>query len=143
MPNEGYTIEYMQPYTNDLELKEKFEVTLRALFQAKRLQNRSLQLAFAYYLGELLEEVMDPLVERAYYAKKLTTYYRITSIRAYFLFKPFGVSKIASSTSTSLTTLRKITTGEYQDLILRSTLIFNGVENWEESDVALDHVTGE
>lgn len=78
MPNEGYTIEYMQPYTNDLELKEKFEVTLRALFQAKRLQNRSLQLAFAYYLGELLEEVMDPLVERAYYAKKLITYYRYT-----------------------------------------------------------------
>ncbi|GES99293.1 uncharacterized protein LOC105343682 [Rhizophagus clarus] len=61
MPNEGHAVGYMPPYSNGMELEEKFNVTLRALFHAKRLQNRSLQLFCAYFLGKILEEEADPL----------------------------------------------------------------------------------
>lgn len=141
MPNEGHAVGYMPPYSNGMELEEKFNVTLRALFHAKRLQNRSLQLFCAYFLGKILEEEADPLSKRAYYAQRLTTYYRITSVRAYFLFKPFGPTKIMNSARTSLTTLRNLSTEEFQDLVTKSSLIFNGVENWEGGDVVSDHVT--
>ncbi|GES95426.1 protein NYNRIN-like [Rhizophagus clarus] len=68
MPNEGHAVGYMPPYSNGMELEEKFNVTLQALFHAKRLQNRCLQLFCAYFLGKILEQEADPLSKRAYYA---------------------------------------------------------------------------
>lgn len=35
MPNEESNIEYAPPYSDDLMLEEKFNVTVRALFRAK------------------------------------------------------------------------------------------------------------
>ncbi|GET04436.1 hypothetical protein RCL_jg7847.t1 [Rhizophagus clarus] len=35
MPNEEHAVGYMPPYSNGMELEEKFNVTLRALFHAK------------------------------------------------------------------------------------------------------------
>ncbi|GET03435.1 hypothetical protein GLOIN_2v1780851 [Rhizophagus clarus] len=139
--NEGHTVGYIPPYSDSMELEEKFNVTLRALFHAKQLQNWSLQLFCAYFLGKILEEEADPLSKQAYYAQRLMTYYRITSVWAYFLFKPFGPTKIMNLARTSLTTLRNLSTEEFQDLVTKSSLIFNGVENWEGSDVVSDYVT--
>jgi hypothetical protein len=135
LPIEEQDFNYVPPYSDGSTLDEKFNATIRSLFQAKRLQNRSLQLLYAYYLGQILEEQTNPIVKRTYYAQQLTSYYRITAVRVYYLFKPFGPMKVMNSTRTSLTIIRKLKTEEFQDLVLRSSLIFNGVENWEGSDV--------
>ncbi|CAB4396308.1 unnamed protein product [Rhizophagus irregularis] len=125
-------IEYGPPYNYSLPFKEKFNLTLQALLRAKRLQNRSLQLLNAYFLGQLLEREIESLSQRSFYAQSLTTYYRITSIRTFYLFEVFGTKKIMSVTRTSLMMIRKLKSHEFQDLVLKASMIFNGVENLGE-----------
>lgn len=130
------------PYSRDDTIDEKFNATVCALFQAKRMRNRPLQLVNAYFLGQILEEKSDPIEKRPCFVRKLTAYYRITAIRMYYIFKIFGTAKIVKTTRTTLTAIRGISTEEFQDLVLKSSLIFNGVENWEGNDVTSSHVTG-
>jgi hypothetical protein len=127
--------EYMPPYDISATFQDKFNQTLKAISRAKRLQNRSLQLLNAYFLGQLLEKEAESLSQRGYYAQKLSQYYRITAIRTYYIFEVFSTRKIMKSLRTSLTTIRRLNAREFQDLVVRATIIFNGVENWEESDV--------
>lgn len=125
-------IEYGPPYDHTLPFKDKFNLTLQALLRAKRLQNRSLQLLNAYFLGQLLERETETLSQRSFYAQSLTTYYRITSVRTFYLFEVFGTKKVMSATRTSLMMIRKLKSHEFQDLVLKASMIFNGVENLGE-----------
>src|SRR2546425_1144181 len=77
-------MEYPPPYDPNMNLPEKFNVTIRAVERAKRLQNRILQLVNVYYLGVLLEIEAGP-AERDRYAQQLTSHYRITAVRLYYL----------------------------------------------------------
>ena len=123
------------PFTRKMTFEEKFLNTLRALRRAKGLRNRILQLANAYYLGQLLEKGTESLTQRSYYAQKLSLHYRTAVVRTYYIFEPFGVTQIMRTENTSLTMIRQLGSQEFHDLVTESYNILNGVENLEESVV--------
>src|SRR5215212_5800344 len=107
----------------------KFDLTLKALLRAKRLQNRTLQLLGAYFLGQLLETQTESSTHRGSYMCKLSPYYQVVVVRTYYIFEVFGAKKVMSTLRTSLTTIRRLKRDEFQDLILQASTIFNGIEN--------------
>ena len=121
-------MEYPPPYGPNMNLPEKFNVTIQAVERAKRLQNRILQLVNVYYLGVLLEIEAGP-AERDRYAQQLTSHYRITAVRLYYLFELPGVKQLMRSKRITLTTIKRLTSQEFQDLVQRSVEIFSGAEN--------------
>jgi hypothetical protein len=131
-PINEFEDEYEPPYNSSASFEEKFNLIKQALLQAKRIQNQSLQLLNAYFLGQLLEKEAETLSQRGYYAKKLTTYYRIVSVRTFYLFEVFGTKKVMNATRTSLMTVRRLKSDEFRDLVLKASIIFNGVENLGE-----------
>jgi hypothetical protein len=124
-------MEYDPPYDQGSTLEEKFTLTLKALSRAKRFHNRPLQLLNAYFLGQLLETKTESHIQRNYYARRLSTHYRLTAVKAFIIFESFGPRKIMNTAKTSLTTIRQLSMEEYHDLVIEAQRIFNGVENLE------------
>lgn len=120
------------PYGDDVPFDDKFKATLRAINRATRINNRSLLLLNAYYMGKLLEDSEESLTKRSYYLSKLSQYYRIVSIRLYYLYEYLGPKHILSTIGTSLTNIRNLSSAEYTNLVTIALNIFNGVENLEE-----------
>jgi hypothetical protein len=119
------------PYEEDVPFDDKFKATLRAMNRATRIKNRSLLLLNAYYLGKLLEDSEESLTKRRYYSSQLSQYYRLVSVRLYYLYEYLGPRHILSSTRTTLTNIRDISSAEYMNLVDIALNIFNGVENLE------------
>ncbi|CAB4496104.1 unnamed protein product [Rhizophagus irregularis] len=61
--------------------------------------------------------------------QQLTPHYHITSQQIYYIFEALGVNQIMRTENTTLTLVRKLRQEKYQDLVMRSLEIFNGVEN--------------
>jgi hypothetical protein len=120
---------YPPPYERYLSFKDKFSMTQKAIERSKRLNNRILHLTNIYYMGQLLETEVKDTAERDYYARQLSEHYRIISVRTYYIFEVPGVEQLMRTTRTTSTMVRSISLSEYQDLVIRSAEIFNGVEN--------------
>lgn len=116
-------IEYLPPFSQHMTLSEKFDLAVRSVDRAGRLQDRLLQLVNAFYLGFLLEMEIKP-TEREHYARRLSTHYRITAVRLYYLFEISGVKQIMRTKRTTLTTIKRLTSQEFRDLVQRSSEIF-------------------
>jgi hypothetical protein len=121
------TVNADPPYTEDMANDLKFDRTYKALIRAKKLHQRTLQLLNAFYIGKFLEKDLE-IEERPKYLKKLTYHYQVVCTRTYFLFEFLGPKAILNVKKTSLTTIRKLTTQEYQDLVYMA-LIFSSAEN--------------
>jgi hypothetical protein len=93
------------------------------MLRAKRLHNRPLQLLNAYFLGKLLEKEAEPFLQRGYYLQKLSAYYQSVTVRTYYLFETLGTRKIINTRRTTLTAIRRINTDEFQDLVVRTTVM--------------------
>jgi len=120
------------PYNIEASYEEKFEVTYRAIQRASRLRRRMLLLVNAFYMGKLLEFDAETPATRHLFAARLTSYYRIASVRLYYLYEHLGVNHLMRSTSMTLADIRNLTAVELDELMLESLRIFNGVENLEE-----------
>jgi hypothetical protein len=120
---------YPPPYEDHLDPERKFKILSGALKRIKHFSNRLLLLAYIFYLGRFLEKETESSLQRDYFARQLTTHYRISAIRLYYIFEIPGVNQIMRTTKTNITLLRELSTQQYQDLVLRSSEIFNGVEN--------------
>jgi hypothetical protein len=131
----GETYNITPPYEPHSSFEEKFYLTQKALERARRMGDRTLQLINAFYLGQLLEKETKSQTQRNYYAQQLTAHYRTTVVRIFYIYEVFGVEHLMRSTQTTLTTIRKLSFKEFQQLVLVSAQIFNGVENWRGSDV--------
>ena len=128
-------IAFPPPHEEHMTFEEKFRITHRALTRAKNTSNRILQLTNAFYLGQLLEIGAESEGQRKYYAQQLTAHYRTITKRMYHLFEIPGTEQIMRTTGTTLTTIRLLSSGEYEDLVSESLNVFNGVENLGGSDV--------
>ena len=117
------------PYDDRMSFEEKFNITRNAADRSKRTANRTLQLVNLFYLGQLLERDAADNTQRSYFAQKLSLHYRTIAVRLYYIFEAFGVEQIAQSTRTTPSCLRSLSQDEYQDLVMKSLEIFNGVEN--------------
>ena len=123
--------EISPPYTTNMDIEQKFDAILRTLNKSKRMQNQPLQLINAFYLGKLIESEI-PFNDRHKYVKKLSVHYRCVSSRLYFLFESLGTPAISKLKRTTLTSIRRITPSEFQDLLNEISLIFSGAENLAE-----------
>ncbi|CAB4388142.1 unnamed protein product [Rhizophagus irregularis] len=119
----------MPPYDEDATMDSKFETLKEAIRRSKRLGDRRLHLVNAFFLGQFLEKKVKTNALRSHYTQQLTPHYRTTSQRVYYLFEALGVGQVMRSVNTTLTLIRKLNQEEYQDLVVRSMEIFNGVEN--------------
>jgi hypothetical protein len=129
LEEEEYAIDYEPPYDAFMSFDRKFDLTKKAMLRAKRLQNRTLQLLSAYFLGQLLETQTESSIHRGSYICRLSPYYRVVVVRTYYIFEVFGTKKVMSTLRTSLTTIRRLKKVEFQNLVLQASTIFNGVEN--------------
>ena len=105
------------PYEKHLRVDEKLDQAFKALLRAKRVKDRSLCLLNAYYIGELLEKEAETPAKREVYAQQLSQYYRITTVRLYYLYEFLGPQHLMRSKSFTLTTLRKLDIDEYKNLL--------------------------
>jgi hypothetical protein len=105
------------PYSEHMNLDEKFDAINDALERAKQLDNRLLQLTNMFYLGHFLEKIIKSKPLRSHYKQKLTIHYRITAVRIYYIFEIPGIHQIMRTTRTSLTLVRGLSKEEYQSLI--------------------------
>ena len=128
MTPEG-TLSYPPPYDAQSSLEEKFTSLQEAINRSKRLGHQALQLVNLFYMGQFLEKEVTTSPQRSLYAQQLSDHYRIISLRMYYIFEPFGAHQIAQITQTTPTMVRKLSQREYQDLVVKSIEIFNGVEN--------------
>ncbi|PKY30473.1 hypothetical protein RhiirB3_392598 [Rhizophagus irregularis] len=117
------------PYNEEASMDSKFETLREAMRRSKRMGDRQMHLVNAFFLGQFLEKKVKTNALRSHYTQQLTLHYRITSQRVYYLFEAFGVSQIMRTVNITLTLVRKLSQEEYQDLVMRSLEIFNGVEN--------------
>ena len=75
---------------------------------------RKTQLAYAYYLGELIEE--NPLEQRMI-RQEVSTYYYKVSVRVYNIFESIGIQQIFWTTHTTLSKIHGLSTANYHALI--------------------------
>ena len=113
---------YSSLYEDYFTFEEKFMQTRKALTRAKNTNNRILQLANVFYLGQLLETGTEE--DRNHYASQLTGHYKILTKRTYYIFEIPGVSQIMRTTKTKLSTIRLLSSKEYEDLVLEASNIF-------------------
>ena len=86
--------------------------TYRKLLRAHNARKQ--QLAYAYYLGELLEQYPE---ERRISRRKISTYYYRVSIRTYNIFVELGIDQIFRTNVTTLAKIDSLSNLDYQALI--------------------------
>jgi hypothetical protein len=124
----GNDLEAFPPYSEEMDIEQKFDCALRSLLRAKQLNQRTIQLLNAYYIGKLLEKDMN-IEERSEYHKRLSRHYQSTCPRMYYLFEFLGPAAILKTKRITLTMVRKLKIIEYQELV-NQALIFSGAENF-------------
>ena len=99
--------------TNEFQdLQERVTITYRKLLRTNSSQRRK-QLAYAYYLGELLEEYPE---ERRTSRRKISTYYYRVSIRTYNIFHDIGVEQIFRTNIITLFMINSLSSFNYYTL---------------------------
>ena len=73
-------------------------------------------MAYAYYLGELLENTTDH-VQQSYLSKQLSKYHLSVCRRTFGLFEKFGIEQIWRTKHTTLTMISKLKFSDYQLII--------------------------
>ena len=111
------------PYRENTTFEEKFEQTRLAILRAKSMNDRTLQLAYAFYLGQLLE-IHATGTQRTQYSLRLTAHYRNVTRRMYYLFEFLGIPQIMRTTRMTLTNVQMLTSKEYKTLVFESLNIF-------------------
>jgi hypothetical protein len=90
--------------------------TYRNMQRALRMKNRTLSLAYAYYLGELLENIVDR-PQQSYLSKQLTKYHLTGCRRIYGLFEKLGIEQIWRTKHITLVMVSKLKFNNYQLII--------------------------
>jgi hypothetical protein len=131
-------VAYPPPYIATAGLEEKFDLINAAIERAKRIDDRILMLVNVYYLGHLLEVEIRDNIRRGQFLQQLSIHFRTIAIRTYYIFEISGVEQIMRTTHITTTMIRKLSTAEYKDLVLKSVEIFNGVENLGGNGVMIE-----
>ena len=96
-------------YTQILQVYRCMQYTIH-------MKNRILSLAYAYYLGELLENITDR-AQQSYLSKQLSKYHLSVCRRTFGLFEKSGIEQIWRTKHTTLTMISKLKFSDYQLII--------------------------
>lgn len=102
---------------------QQIKFLLKQLHRAKRMHNRKEILLNAWYIGEIVETLVDSSRERTQCLELLSSYYRKTIVRTYYIFEFLGASQIIRTQQTSLTMISRLTVSQYQSLVQESVTI--------------------
>lgn len=87
------------------DLLQTFELQILTTYQklqrSARRRDRIMTLVYAYYLGEILENITNRS-QRSYLNSHITKYYSLASRRIYLLFEKPGIEQIYRTRSTTL-----------------------------------------
>jgi hypothetical protein len=89
------------PYDLLQTLELQFLTTYQKLQRSARRRDRIMTLAYAYYLGEMLENLSNRS-QRSYLNSQITKYYSSASRRIYLLFEKTGIQQIYRTRSITL-----------------------------------------
>jgi hypothetical protein len=100
------------PYNDNMEEKNKLEITFRCLLRAQRLRQRIPALIFAYFLGQLIEngESSKRNIKRV-----ITEHYYTIAVRTYYIFEVNPI-QIYATKNVSTTMVRKLKQSEFKKL---------------------------
>ena len=101
-----------RPTDESQELQERVMKTYRKLLRARN--TRKQQLAYTYYLGELLEQYPE---EWRISRRRISTHYYRVSIRTYNIFVELGIDQIFRTNVTTLAKIDSLSNLDYQALI--------------------------
>lgn len=104
------------PYDLLQPIENQVLQTYRYMQRAIRMKNRILSLVYAYYLGELLEGIVNRS-QQSYLNQHLTKYHLTGCRRTYSLFERSGIEQIWRTRHTTLTMITKLKFSEYQLLV--------------------------
>ena len=104
------------PYNPDHSAHTKILQVYRCMQRAIRMKNRILSLAYAYYLGELLENIVDRS-QQSYLSKQLSKYHLSVCHHTYGLFERSGIEQIWRTKHTTLAMVSKLKFSDYQLIV--------------------------
>ena len=89
--------------------------TYQKLQRSARRKNQIITLAHAYYLGEILENVLNRS-HRSYLNSHITKYYSLASRRTYLLFEKTGIQQIYRTRSITLRLIYQMPQSDFLSL---------------------------
>ena len=100
------------PYSDNMEEKNKLEITFWCLLRAQRLRQRIPALIFAYFLGQLIENGDN---SKRNVKRVITEHYYTVAVRTYYIFEANPV-QIYATKNMSITMVRKLKQKEFKRL---------------------------
>ena len=99
-------------YSDNMEEKNKLEITFRCLLRAQRLRQRIPALIFAYFLGQLIENSDN---SKRNVKRVITEHYYTVAVRTYYIFEANPV-QIYATKNMFITMVRKLKQKEFKRL---------------------------
>ncbi|RIB09129.1 hypothetical protein C2G38_2044575 [Gigaspora rosea] len=100
-----------------IELRTQVNAAYISMQQSLRQDKREQALAFAYFVGQLIEEMPPSTLERTVCKNLLSLHYYIAITRTYYIFKKWGTDQIPRTTFLTLGKIAKLKFADYQILI--------------------------
>lgn len=105
------------PYDLTQSLEDQIRLTNQLLQRALRSRQRIFALTYAYYLGELLENIPNRR-QQSTVSRQISKYYRIACRRVYYIFAPLGLEQIGRTKQITLTTIYRLSFQDFQLFLL-------------------------
>ena len=104
----------LPPYSEEMNNRERIEITYNCLLRSQRLKQRTSALIFAYYLGQLIEkrEVSKRICKQI-----MSDHFYIIAIRTYYIFEVNPI-QIYVTKNTTTAMIRKLKLHEFKKLTL-------------------------
>jgi hypothetical protein len=125
----------LPPYQREDKFEIKFTWTLKNLQKSIRRKQRISSLVNAFYMGQLLDQIVEAS-ERLRYKKKMTSHYAIMAEKTYDLFE-FYPELIMKTQILNVQIIRTLRRPQIEE-IKNEMMIFAGAANLEEEPVNLE-----
>src|SRR5260363_62782 len=102
-------------FTKNQNNVERITATYYHLMRARRRGDRIESLAYAYYLGSILDVMSES--QRRSIQGIVSHYYSGTALRIYYIFERYGVEQVYRTTYTSLARVHRLTDAKYRSLL--------------------------
>ena len=103
-------------HNKDEDFEQQIKFLLKQIRRAKSTNNRKEMLLNAWYIGEIVETIVETPLQRSLCTKLLSPYYQKVSVRTFYIFEFLGTSQIVRSQGTTLTMISKLNQAQYRSL---------------------------
>ncbi|CAG8622811.1 29837_t:CDS:1, partial [Racocetra persica] len=101
----------LAPYDLLQDYRAQVAIIYQSFLQSKRTGNRKAQLWYAYYLGEILENIL--LEQKTACIKQLTKYYTTATVRIYYIFRKWETALINKTTKLTVPMIYELKKKDY------------------------------